>query len=275
MIEFNNVSHKTILRDVTLRFDDGQFVALVGRNGSGKTTLVRHMNALLLPTQGTVLVDGMDTRDPTRHPDIRGHIGMVFQNPDHQIVAPVIPEEVAFGPENLGVPPEEVRERVEQALAATGLAGLRNRQPHQLSGGQKQRLAIASVLAMRPQWMVLDEPTTMLDPQGREEVLEAIMRLHREAGMGMVLVTHAMEEVCLADRVIVMQQGEVAWDGSPAQLFSDVAQVRSLGLHLPPLADVLSRLGVEIPQPLTLETAATRLLERLSLPSKRFETRNG
>ena len=204
-----------VLDGVDLNIRSGSFVAVLGHNGSGKSTLAKHMNAILLPTGGTVYVDGIDTADEDRLLDIRRTVGMVFQNPDNQIVANVVEEDVAFAPENLGVPPEEIRQRVDDALKTVGMYEFREHAPHLLSGGQKQRVAIAGVLAMAPRCIVLDEPTAMLDPVGRREVMDTIKKLNRTAGVTVVLITHHMDEAAQADRLVVMSKGKVVADGTP------------------------------------------------------------
>ncbi len=248
---------------VNLRIRPGEFVALVGANGSGKSTLARLLNALLLPTEGEVRVAGLDPRDPRHLWEIRRRVGMVFQNPDNQIVATVVEEDVAFGPENLGLPPEEIVERVEWALRVVGMLEHRHREPHLLSGGQKQRVAIAGVLAMRPQCLVLDEATTMLDPQGRREVLETVHRLRAE-GMTILLITHDMEEAAQADRVVVLSQGRIVLDGPPPEVFSKPERLRALRLDLPEIASLahcLRRHGVPLRAlPLTPEALAQEIL---------------
>lgn len=226
------------LRDVSVRIKRGEFVAVIGTNGSGKSTFAKHLNALLLPTEGDVLVDGISVRDEARVWDIRSRVGMVFQNPDNQIVAAVVEEDVAFGPENLGVPREELQERVDAALAAVDMTAYRKHAPHMLSGGQKQRVAIAGVLAMRPECIVLDEPTAMLDPRGREEVMRTVQALHDERGMTVVYITHFMEEAAQADRILVMIKGELVMDGTPREIFSDVARLKELGLDVPVASEV-------------------------------------
>ncbi|MER3456453.1 MAG: energy-coupling factor transporter ATPase [candidate division GAL15 bacterium] len=252
------------VQDVCLTIHPGEFLALVGGNGSGKSTLAKHLNALLLPTEGSVRVAGMDTRDPQALWEIRRRVGMVFQNPDNQIVATVVEEDVAFGPENLGLDPEEIAQRVEEALRAVGMLEHRRREPHLLSGGQKQRVAIAGVLAMRPQCLVLDEATTMLDPEGRREVLETVHRLRERERIAVVHITHNMEEACLADRVVVLHQGRIALEGSPREVFRDVRRLRSLRLDLPEVAELsacLRQRGVPVAgQPLHPEELATQLL---------------
>lgn len=226
------------LRDVSVQIKRGEFVAVIGTNGSGKSTFAKHLNALLLPTEGDVLVDGISVRDEARVWDIRSRVGMVFQNPDNQIVAAVVEEDVAFGPENLGVPREELQERVDAALAAVDMTAYRKHAPHMLSGGQKQRVAIAGVLAMRPECIVLDEPTAMLDPRGREEVMCTVQALHDERGMTVVYITHFMEEAAQADRILVMIKGELVMDGTPREIFSDVARLKELGLDVPVASEV-------------------------------------
>lgn len=233
---------QTALRGVTLTIETGAFVAILGHNGSGKSTLARHMNAVLLPTRGTVTVDGMDTRDESSLLDIRRRVGMVFQNPDNQIVANVVEEDVAFAPENLGVPAEEIRRRVDEALRTVGLADFARHAPHLLSGGQKQRLAIAGIIAMAPEVIVLDESTAMLDPVGRREVLSTVHRLNREQGITVVLITHHMAEAMEADRVVVMHEGAIAMDGTPRDIFAQVDRLHSLGLAAPDTAELLHRL---------------------------------
>ncbi len=239
-----------VLDGIDLTVEKGTFVALLGHNGSGKSTMARHFNALLLPTGGCVLVDGVDTKDETRLYDIRRTVGMVLQNPDNQLVSTVVEEDVAFGPENMGVEPREIRRRVDDALKQVGMYEYRLHTPHKLSGGQKQRVAIAGVLAMQPDCLVLDEPTAMLDPQGRQEVLSTIHRLNRERGMTVVLITHYMEEAATADRVVVMDGGRMMMDGAPDQVFSQVESLRRLELDVPQpteLCDVLRRAGVSLP----------------------------
>lgn len=226
------------IRDVSVQIKRGEFVAVIGTNGSGKSTFAKHLNALLLPTEGDVLVDGISVRDEARVWDIRSRVGMVFQNPDNQIVAAVVEEDVAFGPENLGVPREQLQERVDAALAAVDMTAYRKHAPHMLSGGQKQRVAIAGVLAMQPECIVLDEPTAMLDPRGREEVMQTVQTLHDKRGMTVVYITHFMEEAAQADRILVMIQGELVMDGTPREVFADVDRLKELGLDVPVAAEV-------------------------------------
>lgn len=239
-----------VLEHVSLEVPRGQFVAVLGHNGSGKSTLAKHLNALLLPSGGTVTVFGLDTKDEERLWDIRRSVGMVFQNPDNQMVATIVEEDVAFGPENLGVPHEEIRERVDFSLKKVGMYEHRKAAPHQLSGGQKQRVAIAGVIAMRPRCIVLDEPTAMLDPVGRREVMETIRKLNQEDGITVVHITHYMDEAVEADRVVVMDEGEILLDGTPGEVFSKVEEIKAMGLDVPQpteLSYLLRKAGCEMP----------------------------
>ena len=239
-----------VLNGATLDIEAGSFVAVLGHNGCGKSTLAKHFNAILLPSGGKVYVDGMDTTDEERTLDIRRTVGMVFQNPDNQIVASIVEEDVAFAPENLGVEPAEIRRRVDEALAAVDMSAYAQHAPHLLSGGQKQRVAIAGVIAMRPRCIVLDEPTAMLDPVGREEVIGTIQKLNREFGVTVVLITHHMDEAARADRLIVMDQGQVIADGAPRTVFQNVAGLRSVGLTVPETVGLLYELrqaGLNVP----------------------------
>ena len=233
------------LHGIDLEIEEGSFVAVLGHNGSGKSTLAKHMNAILLPSSGKVYVDGIDTADEERLLDIRRTVGMVFQNPDNQIVANVVEDDVAFAPENLGVPSEEIRRRVDEALKTVGMYEYRLHAPHLLSGGQKQRVAIAGVLAMQPRCVVLDEPTAMLDPVGRREVVATVTRLCREKGMTVVLITHHMSECVGADRLIVMSEGAIVADGSPREVFSQVELLRSEGLSVPATTELIYSLRQE------------------------------
>ncbi len=233
------------LHDIDLEIEEGSFVAVLGHNGSGKSTLAKLMNAILLPSSGKVYVDGIDTADEERLLDIRRTVGMVFQNPDNQIVANVVEDDVAFAPENLGVPSEEIRRRVDEALKTVGMYEYRLHAPHLLSGGQKQRVAIAGVLAMQPRCVVLDEPTAMLDPVGRREVVATVTRLCREKGMTVVLITHHMSECVGADRLIVMSEGAIVADGSPREVFSQVELLRSEGLSVPATTELIYSLRQE------------------------------
>lgn len=239
-----------VLDGVSLEIEAGSFVAVLGHNGSGKSTLAKHMNAILLPTGGKVYVDGIDTSDEDRLLDVRRTVGMVFQNPDNQIVANVVEEDVAFAPENLGVPPAEIRQRVDDALKAVGMYEFREHAPHLLSGGQKQRVAIAGVIAMRPRCIVLDEPTAMLDPVGRKEVLDVIRDLNRRAGVTVVLITHHMDEAAQADRLVVMSAGHIVADGTPKEVFADVEGLKAVGLTVPETVELcweLRQEGLDLP----------------------------
>ncbi|MCD8085262.1 MAG: energy-coupling factor transporter ATPase [Clostridiales bacterium] len=240
----------TVLDSVSLDIEEGSFVAVLGHNGSGKSTLAKHMNAVLLPTGGTVYVDGIDTADDDRWLDVRRTVGMVFQNPDNQIVANVVEEDVAFAPENLGVPSAEIQQRVDEALRIVGMSKYAQHAPHLLSGGQKQRVAIAGVIAMQPRCIVLDEPTAMLDPIGRQEVMETILRLNRERGTTVVLITHHMDEAAQAQRLVVMDHGKIVADGPPKTVFQDVEGIRRLGLTVPDTVGLLYELkqrGMDVP----------------------------
>ena len=230
------------LKDVTAQIIKGEFTAIIGTNGSGKSTLARHLNALLIPTEGELIVEGMRTSDAGRVWDIRQKVGMVFQNPDNQLVAAVVEEDVAFGPENLGVPPEEIRERVDLALEKVGMISYRKQAPSMLSGGQKQRVAIAGVLAMKPDCIVLDEPTAMLDPKGRKEVMDTIHELNKTEGITIVLITHFMEEAVTADHILVIDKGVLKMEGTPREIFSQADKVTEIGLDVPVPADLARRL---------------------------------
>ena len=238
------------VKDVNLSVEPGEFIAILGHNGSGKSTLAKHFNALLLPSEGCIVVDGMDTADENHTWDVRSTAGMVFQNPDNQIIASVVQEDVGFGPENIGVPTEEIWERVEKSLKAVGMWQYREHSPNKLSGGQKQRVAIAGVMAMEPKCIILDEPTAMLDPNGRKEVLEAVHALNREKGVTIILITHYMEEVVDADYVYVMDQGKVVLEGNPRGIFSQVETLKEHRLDVPQitlLAHELQKAGLAIP----------------------------
>ncbi|MCF2676554.1 MAG: energy-coupling factor transporter ATPase [Flintibacter sp.] len=239
-----------VLGGVSLDIEEGSFVAVLGHNGSGKSTLAKHMNAILLPTGGKVYVSGMDTNEDHLLLNIRRTVGMVFQNPDNQIVANVVEEDVAFAPENLGVPSDEIRRRVDDALKAVGMYEYREHAPHLLSGGQKQRIAIAGVIAMQPRCIVLDEPTAMLDPIGRADVLRTIKTLNRERGVTVVLITHHMDEAAQADRLVVMAKGKVIADGTPKEVFQDVEGLKAVGLTVPDTTELLWQLrqdGLDLP----------------------------
>ena len=257
----------TALEDVSLSIEKGSFVVVLGHNGSGKSTLAKHMNAVLLPSGGAVYVEGMDTKDEALLLEIRRRVGMVFQNPDNQIVANVVEEDVAFAPENLGVPSEEIRQRVDDALAAVGMSEFTRHAPHLLSGGQKQRVAIAGVIAMVPECIVLDEATAMLDPSGRREVLSAIRTLNKERGITVVLITHHMDEAMDADRLIVMNDGRLVMDGTPAEVFTQVDALRAMGLAAPDTVELLYGLrqnGMDVPlDTLTVDDCAAAICKAL------------
>ena len=254
------------LNDLTLSIEKGSFVAIIGQNGSGKSTMAKLVNALLLPGEGTVWVNGYDTRDEAHLWDVRQSAGMVFQNPDNQIVSSIVEDDVAFGPENLGVEPAEIRRRVDEALEAVGMTAFRKNAPHLLSGGQKQRIAIAGAIAMRPQCIVFDEPTAMLDPKGRKEVMRIIRQLHAE-GITCILITHFMEEAAQADRIVILNDGRIYMDGTPREIFTDRDSLMALGLDVPMAVDLsyqLHDLGVDLPAGIVEEE---ELIEALC-PSK-------
>ncbi len=258
---------KFALDDIDFSVAPGEFVAVLGHNGCGKSTLAKHFNGLLLPSGGMVYVSGMDTKDEAYYWDIRKTVGMVFQNPDNQIVATVVEEDVAFAPENLGVPSEEIRKRVDEALKTVDMYDLRRHAPHLLSGGQKQRVAIAGVIAMEPACIVLDEPTAMLDPKGRKEVIDTILKLKNEKKMSIVLITHYMEEAVKADRVVVMHKGKIVMNDVPKKVFSEVKQLKNLGLDVPQVTELcylLNKSGASLPGDiLTVEECADALEELL------------
>jgi len=256
---------QSVLHGVNLKVERGEFLAIVGKNGSGKSTLAKHFNALLLPTEGNITVDGMDTKDESHLWDIRSMCGMVFQNPDNQLVSSIVEDDVAFGPENLGVPSTEIRVRVDSALKAVGMYEHRKKGPHLLSGGQKQRVAIAGVLAMQPECIVFDEPTAMLDPKGRKEIMQVIEDI-RSKGKTIILITHFMEEAVLADRVVVMDKGIVAADASPREIFSNAELLSKYSIDLPfaaELADKLREKGISIPKDIFTDEELTNYLKTL------------
>ena len=260
------ISVRHALENVDLAIEEGQFVAILGHNGSGKSTFAKHINALLLPTAGTVTVGGMDIADEANLWDIRQLAGMVFQNPDNQIIATVVEEDVAFGPENMGVPTKELEKRVAEALAAVGMTAFAKESPNKLSGGQKQRIAIAGALAMRPRCIVFDESTAMLDPSGRREVVATMHRLNREEGITVLLITHYMDEAVGADRVIVLDGGHIAMDGTPKQVFARTEELLNLGMQLPKvtqLANALTAEGLPLPAPILTEDELIEELCRL------------
>lgn len=240
----------TALNSVSLEIKQGDFIAILGHNGSGKSTFAKHINALLYPSEGTIFVDGKDTLDENNIWDIRQSAGMVFQNPDNQIIGQIVEEDVGFGPENIGVPTDEIWKRVENSLKSVGMYDYRHRSPNKLSGGQKQRVSIAGVLAMEPKCIILDEPTAMLDPQGRKEVINAVKKLNKERGITVILITHYMEETVDADYIYVMEKGEIAMKGTPKEVFSEVEKLKELRLDVPQvtlLAYELKKAGLNIP----------------------------
>ena len=256
-----------VFENLNIAIEEGSFTAIIGPNGCGKSTLAKHFNAVLLPSGGSVFVFGMNTTDEEQHLEIRRTVGMVFQNPDNQIVSNVVEEDVAFAPENLGVPSRQIRKRVDDALRTVGMYEYREHAPHLLSGGQKQRIAIAGVLAMEPKCIVLDEPTAMLDPRGRQEVIETVTRLNRERGITVVLITHHMSEAVGAHRVVVMHEGGILTDGTPREVFSQVELLRSAGLDVPQTTELLyelARQGWDIPlDALTVEECAEAIYQSL------------
>ena len=244
-----NQEEKIAINDVNLQITEGEFIAILGHNGSGKSTMAKHMNALLIPTDGKMLVNKMDTSDMNNLWNIRETAGMVFQNPDNQLVATIVEEDVAFGPENLGVPPEEIRKRVDEALERVGMSEYKRHAPHLLSGGQKQRIAIAGILAMQPKCIIFDEPTAMLDPSGRKEVLDTIIDLNRNYGITVILITHYMDEAAKADRIVVMDKGKLILDGKPRDVFSNVEKMKNIGLDVPQVTELsyeLQKVGINI-----------------------------
>lgn len=274
LIEIQNVSYAyedaaaKALNNVSLTINDGEFVAVVGHNGSGKSTLAKHLNALLLPTEGKVLVDGMDTADEADTLSIRQRVGMVFQNPDNQLVTTIVEEDVAFGPENIGVPGNEIRARVDRALAAVGMEKYAHSAPNMLSGGQKQRIAIAGMLAMQPKVLVLDEATAMLDPKGRRDIIDLVTKLHKENGITVVMITQYMEEVIGADRVAVMSGGEMILEGTPKEVFSQDELLHKHRLDVPVMQQLANRLnahGANLPKCiLSVEEMAQAICQSLS-----------
>ena len=260
IIEFKNITFRyesdeegvvlaPAVKNLSLSINKGEFVAILGHNGSGKSTLAKLANGLLLPEEGTVLVDGMDTKNEEDDIKIKQTVGVVFQNPDNQIVATIVEEDVAFGPENLGIEPSEIRRRVDNALKTVGMYEYRKHGPHKLSGGQKQRVAIAGIIAMEPRCIILDEPTAMLDPIGRRDVMNAIKRLNRDLGITVVFITHYMEEAVEADRIVVMDDSRLLMDGTPKEIFADAEKIRSIGLDVPQtcqLAEMLRNDGIKL-----------------------------
>lgn len=252
------------LSGINVELKKGQFIVVIGRNGSGKSTFARLLNALLLPVEGTVVINGIDTRDEEKVWEIRRSVGMVFQNPDNQIVGTIVEEDVAFGPENLGVPPEEIKTRVADALKAVGISDYSKHAPHLLSGGQKQRVAIAGILAMKPECIVLDEATSMLDPVGRKEVMNVLRKLNKQDGITVIHITHHMDEASMADRVIIVDEGKIVLDGPPKEVFSNVEKVKELGLDVPQVTELFNELkkeGFQLPDGVLSVDEAFNVLE--------------
>ena len=245
-----NLSAENVMENLNLKIEKGDFVAVLGHNGCGKSTLAKLCNAILIPQQGKVYIDGIDTADEDKIYDIRQRVGMVFQNPDNQIVATIVEDDVAFGPENLGVEPSEIRKRVDEALKDVGMYDFRTFEPHKLSGGQKQRVAIAGIIAMKPDCIVLDEPTAMLDPRGRREVMNTVKRLNEEYGITVIFITHYMDEAVKANRVIVMDKGRIVLDGKPKEVFVNIDTLKNIGLDVPEATELtreLIRKGIDLP----------------------------
>ena len=281
MIDAKNISftydeespQNYVLKGLDLRIEKGSFVAILGHNGSGKSTLAKTFNGILLPSGGAVYVAGIDTKDEEKIFDIRSTAGMVFQNPDNQMVAAIVEDEVAFAPENLGVAPSEIRRRVDECLKTVNMSEFAKSSPSRLSGGQKQRVAIAAVLAMEPQCIILDEPTAMLDPKGRQEVIKTIRKLNKSRGMTVVLITHFMEEAAIADRVVVMSDGKIEMDDTPKRIFSQVERIKKIGLDVPQVTELifeLKKLGIDLPSDIiTIEECEKAILEMLKKKGKK------
>lgn len=274
MIEAKNITFtydeeikKYVLKGINLHIEKGSFVAVLGHNGSGKSTLAKTFNGILLPSGGTIYVAGMDTKDEDKIFNIRSTAGMVFQNPDNQMVAAIVEDEVAFAPENLGVEPKEIRRRVDECLKTVNMSEFAESSPSRLSGGQKQRVAIAAVLAMEPECIILDEPTAMLDPKGRKEVIKTIKELNKSRGMTVVLITHFMEEATLADRVVVMNDGKIEMDGTPKEIFSQVERIKAIGLDVPQVTELvfeLKKQGIDLPDDIiTIEDCEKAILKKV------------
>ena len=275
IIKFDNVSFAyeledeeivNAVNDFSLDVPEGQFLAVLGHNGCGKSTVAKLINGILVPNKGKVTVEEMDTSDEKKTVDIRKTVGMVFQNPDNQIVATIVEDDVAFGPENLGVEPSEIRKAVDSALKAVGMYEFRKREPHRLSGGQKQRVAIAGVIAMNTKCIVMDEPTAMLDPQGRKEVMDTVMKLNKEFGITVILITHYMDEAVKADRVVVMDGGRIAMDGTPKEVFKNVEKMKKLGLDVPQATELAYRLrkkGFKLPDDILDENECAEAILRI------------
>ena len=264
--EGNVIGTSRAIDEVDIKAKEGQFIAILGHNGSGKSTLAKHLNAILMPTEGSVWVDGKNTSNPDELWNVRQSAGMVFQNPDNQIIGTVVEEDVGFGPENLGVPTDEIWQRVEESLKAVGMIEYRHHSPNKLSGGQKQRVAIAGVVAMEPKCIVMDEPTAMLDPVGRREVLKTVHKLRKQKKVTVILITHYMEEVVDADKIFVMDHGKVVMEGSPKEIFSKVDELKSYRLDVPQvtiLADELRKRGLDIPKGILRKEELVEAVERL------------
>lgn len=261
-----NTTYNKVLKGVSINVRQGEFVALLGHNGCGKSTVAKLFNALLMPDSGKLTVDGLDCKDDSNVYEIRRRVGLVLQNPDNQLVASIVEEDVAFGPENLGIPPEEIRRRVDNALKAVDMYEYRKHAPHKLSGGQKQRVAIAGIIAMEPKCIVLDEPTAMLDPKGRKEVMDTILKLNKEKGITVILITHYMDEAVLADRVITMDNGKILAQGTPREVFSQITLLQGHGLDVPQAAELINSLPIKIDNnniPLTTDECVKYILELL------------
>ena len=277
IIEIKNVTYTytedeilhTAVKDISLNIERGSFTVILGHNGSGKSTLAKMMNGLNKPTVGDVFVNGINTKDEETELEVKKTVGMVFQNPDNQLIASIVEEDVAFGPENLGISPAEIRERVDEALKSVGMYEFRESTPHRLSGGQKQRIAIAGIIAMKPECLVLDEPTAMLDPKGRAEIINTLLKLNRENGITVVLITHYMEEAENADRVIVMNDGEIIDDGTPKEIFKNVEKLKQVGLDVPQATELLyelSKNGFQVKTNIiSIEEAADEIKKALHL----------
>ncbi|MDI3546796.1 MAG: energy-coupling factor transport system ATP-binding protein [Halanaerobiales bacterium] len=257
-----NENDTPALKNISLSIESGDFVAIIGGNGSGKSTLAKLLNVLLIPSSGEVIIAGMNTAEEENKWKIRQKVGMVFQNPDNQLVATMVEDDVAFGPENLGIPSPEIRQRVDRALKMVGMDGFQKHAPHKLSGGQKQRVAIAGIIAMEPECIVLDEPTAMLDPRGRKEVMETVEYLNKEKGITIIYITHFMEEAVLADKIVVMNQGLIYNQGSPAEIFQDIAGLKKVNLDVPvvvELASGLRKAGISLPGVLSIDGLVNNL----------------
>ncbi len=261
----NEEANPVVLDNISFNVKEGEFVGIIGHNGSGKSTLAKLLNAINIPTEGTVKIKGMDTKDQDSIWDIRQTAGMVFQNPDNQLVATIVEDDVAFGPENLGVPPEEIRERVDQCLETVGMSEFKRSEPNHLSGGQKQRVAIAGILAMEPECIILDEPTAMLDPNGRKEVIKTVQKLNKEKNMTILHITHYMDELINADRIIVLDKGKIKLQGKPKEVFSQVDTLKSIGLDIPVMTNLtheLNELGYDLPDDLlSIEETANAICQ--------------